>query len=81
MMIWIQFLALLVCFTIAATVSEGSMSKDIREILFIASVVLGMIHLIDELHQFIYDYVYWLKDPWNMIGRDQFINQFVGGRL
>ena len=67
-MIWIGFTALLGCFTIA-TLSQNLLNQDHRNQLLIASIVLGFIHLIFEIRQFIYDPVEWLRDAWNYFGK------------
>ncbi|CAG8438891.1 8345_t:CDS:10 [Funneliformis caledonium] len=61
-MIWMGFIALLGCFSIAAT----SESKDGRNILLIASAILGFIHLTFEIRQFIYNPIRWIHDYWNI---------------
>ena len=66
--IWIIFLALLGCFTIAATVPAEYIDVDTRRGLLIASVILGIIHLSFEVRQFIYAPITWIKDSWNYIG-------------
>ncbi|PKK61090.1 hypothetical protein RhiirC2_226564 [Rhizophagus irregularis] len=63
--IWIIFAALLGCFTAATTLSEDYISEKDRKILYISSIFLGIIHLIIELRQFIYDPIAWISDPWN----------------
>ncbi|POG58163.1 hypothetical protein GLOIN_2v1733243, partial [Rhizophagus irregularis DAOM 181602=DAOM 197198] len=43
--IWISFMVLLGCFTVAATVPQQYIDKNIQNQLFITSIILGFIHL------------------------------------
>ncbi|CAG8648480.1 647_t:CDS:2 [Funneliformis caledonium] len=43
----------------------GNISKDIRNRLLKATIVLGIIHLNFELRQIYYDSIKWFIDPWN----------------
>ncbi|RGB39334.1 hypothetical protein C1646_812042 [Rhizophagus diaphanus] len=65
-MIWIGFMALLGCFTAAATIPQQYIDDDIRKKLFIASIILGFIHLSFEVRQFIYNPLKWFYDFWNI---------------
>ncbi|UZO16192.1 uncharacterized protein OCT59_007581 [Rhizophagus irregularis] len=64
--IWIGFLALLGCFTAAATIPQQYIDDDVRKNLLVASIVIGFIHLIFEVRQFIYDPFKWILDFWNI---------------
>ncbi|RIA87805.1 hypothetical protein C1645_827225 [Glomus cerebriforme] len=64
--IWISFMALLGCFTFAATIPQKYIEEDTRKQLFIASIILGSIHLSFEIRQFIYGPINWIKDYWNI---------------
>ncbi|CAB4429415.1 unnamed protein product [Rhizophagus irregularis] len=64
--IWIGFMALLGCFTAAATIPQQYIDDDIRKKLFIASIILGFIHLSFEVRQFIYNPLKWFYDFWNI---------------
>ncbi|RGB39332.1 hypothetical protein C1646_754650 [Rhizophagus diaphanus] len=64
--IWIGFLALLGCFTTAATIPQQYIDDDIRKKLFIASIVFGFIHLSFEVRQIIYNPFKWIRDFWNI---------------
>ncbi|PKC75178.1 hypothetical protein RhiirA1_528991 [Rhizophagus irregularis] len=64
--IWIGFLALLGCFTTAATIPQLYIDDDIRKKLFIASIVFGFIHLSFEVRQIIYNPFKWIRDFWNI---------------
>ncbi len=68
---WFIFTALLGCFTAAVTLSEDFLSKDIRDRLLIASVILGCIHLIYEIRQLGYYHNKWFYDPWNWFGKNK----------
>ena len=67
-MIWIGFMALFGCFTVAATTPQDYLADNNRESLLIASIILGLIHLNFEVRQIIYDPIRWIKDSWNYIG-------------
>ncbi|RIA80178.1 hypothetical protein C1645_839167 [Glomus cerebriforme] len=54
-------MALFECFTAAATISQQYIYEDTRNQLFIASIILGFIHLSFEILQFIYDPIKWFK--------------------
>ncbi|PKC75177.1 hypothetical protein RhiirA1_504889 [Rhizophagus irregularis] len=67
--IWIGFLALLGCFTAAATIPQQYIDDDVRKNLLVASIIIGFIHLIFEVRQFIqfiYDPFKWILDFWNI---------------
>ncbi|CAG8444397.1 8375_t:CDS:2 [Funneliformis caledonium] len=66
--IWMGFIALLGCFTVAATFSNNIISNNIREQLLIASIILGLIHLTFEIRQLIYNTFKWIHDIWNFFG-------------
>jgi hypothetical protein len=67
--IWISFMVLLSCFTIAATVPQQYIDKNIQNQLFIASIILGFIHLSFEIRQFIYSPKKWIYEFWNIFGK------------
>jgi hypothetical protein len=58
-MIWILFMALLGCFTAAATIPQQYINEEVRQQLFIASIILGFIHLILKIRQFFYNIIKW----------------------
>ncbi|PKY27512.1 hypothetical protein RhiirB3_443259 [Rhizophagus irregularis] len=66
-LIWIGYMALLGCFTAAATIPPQSINDNDRDKLLIASIILGFIHLSFEVRQFIYDPIKWFNDFWNYI--------------
>jgi hypothetical protein len=66
--IWIGFMVLLGCFTTATTIPQQYINDDIRKNLFIASIILGFIHLSFEVRQFIYNPLKWFNDFWNIFG-------------
>ncbi|PKY36159.1 hypothetical protein RhiirB3_458189 [Rhizophagus irregularis] len=68
-MIWILFMALLGCFTTAATIPQQYINEEVRQQLFIASIILGFIHLILEIRQFFYNVTKWFKNFWNIFGK------------
>ncbi|CAG8515785.1 3641_t:CDS:2 [Funneliformis mosseae] len=65
--IWVGFIALLECFTIAATFSEEFIPQNIRKQLLLASTILGFVHLTFEIRQFIYSPLKWVRDVWNIL--------------
>ncbi|PKC58697.1 hypothetical protein RhiirA1_540932 [Rhizophagus irregularis] len=65
-MIWILFMVLLGCFTAAATISQQYISEEVRQQLFIISIILGFIHLIFEIRQFFYNIIKWFYNFWNI---------------
>ncbi|PKY39136.1 hypothetical protein RhiirA4_452289 [Rhizophagus irregularis] len=64
--IWIGFIFLLGCFTAAATIPQQYINNDIQQILLVISIVLGFIHLIFEIRQFIYNPIKWIHNFWNI---------------
>jgi hypothetical protein len=68
-MIWILFMALLGCFTAAATIPQQYINEEVRQQLFIASIILGFIHLILEIRQFFYNIIKWFHNFWNIFGK------------
>ncbi|PKY47712.1 hypothetical protein RhiirA4_544150, partial [Rhizophagus irregularis] len=64
--IWILFMALLGCFTAAATIPQQYVIEEVRQQLFIASIILGFIHLILEIRQFLYNITKWFYNFWNI---------------
>jgi hypothetical protein len=68
-MIWILFMTLLGCFTTAATIPQQFINEEVRQQLFIASIILGFIHLILEIRQFFYNITNWFKNFWNIFGK------------
>ncbi len=65
-----MFNALLGCFTPVATFPEDSLSENTKKHLLIISIIIGFIHIINEIRQFIYDHMEWIFDPWNYLGRN-----------
>ncbi|PKY60749.1 hypothetical protein RhiirA4_484823 [Rhizophagus irregularis] len=65
-LIWIGFIALLGCFTAAATIPQQYIDEDVRKQLLITTIILGFIHLSFEVRQFIYDARKWIRDIWNI---------------
>ncbi|RGB39396.1 hypothetical protein C1646_754547 [Rhizophagus diaphanus] len=65
-MIWILYMALLGCFTTAATIPQQYINEEVRQQLFIASIILGFIHLILKIRQFFYNITKWFYNFWNI---------------
>ncbi|GES83324.1 hypothetical protein GLOIN_2v1874127 [Rhizophagus clarus] len=64
--IWGSFMALLGCFTAAATIPQQYINENVQEQLLIVSIILGFIHLSFEIRQFIYNPIKWIYDFWNL---------------
>ncbi|PKY29121.1 hypothetical protein RhiirB3_445628 [Rhizophagus irregularis] len=64
--IWIGFIALLGCFTTAATIPQQYINDNIQKQLLITSIILGFIHLSFEVRQFIYNPNKWFRNFWNI---------------
>ncbi|GBC02745.1 hypothetical protein RclHR1_00480002 [Rhizophagus clarus] len=64
--IWTGFMALLVCFTAAATIPQEYIDENVQKQLLITSIILGFIHLTFEIRQIIYDPIKWIRDFWNI---------------
>ncbi|GBC29532.2 hypothetical protein GLOIN_2v1874127 [Rhizophagus irregularis DAOM 181602=DAOM 197198] len=64
--IWILFMALLGCFTSAATISQHYFSDNTQKQLLIASIILGFIHLSFEVRQIVYNPIKWIRNLWNI---------------
>ncbi|PKY19745.1 hypothetical protein RhiirB3_469336 [Rhizophagus irregularis] len=68
-MIWIGFMAFLVCFNAAAEIPQQYIDESVQKQLLIASIILGFIHLGIEIRQFIYYPAKWISDIGNMLER------------
>ena len=68
-MIWILFMTLLGCFTASATIPQKYINEEVRQRLFIVSIILGFIHLIFEIRQFFYNIIKWFYNFWNIFGK------------
>ncbi|PKY26903.1 hypothetical protein RhiirB3_442388 [Rhizophagus irregularis] len=66
LIIWATFMALLGCFTTAATIPQQYIDKDVQVQLLIASIILGLIHLSFEIRQIIYNPIKWIRNFWNI---------------
>jgi hypothetical protein len=75
--IWIFFMALLGCFTAAATIPQQYINEEVRQQLFIASIILGFIHLILEIRQFLYNIIKWFHNFWNIFGKYKCLNLII----
>ncbi|PKY50974.1 hypothetical protein RhiirA4_467762 [Rhizophagus irregularis] len=63
--IWFGYIILLICFNIAAKISQEHV--DIQRKLLITSITLGSMYLILEIRQFIYDPTKWIQDIGNIL--------------
>ena len=64
---WFGFITLLVCFNIAAKITQDEY-VDIRKKLLISSTILGFFYLNFEVRQFIYSPIKWIRDIGNIFG-------------
>ena len=65
--IWILFTIYLTCFTLAS-IPSNIFNEEVREKLFIYSIILGLIHLSFKLRQFIWNPIKLIYDIWNWLG-------------
>ena len=65
--IWILFIIYLICFTLAS-IPYDIFNKESRKKLFIFSIILGSIHLLFEVRQFIWSPIKWMSDILNLFG-------------
>jgi hypothetical protein len=65
--IWGGYIVLLVCFNVAARISQQEY-VDIQNILLITSIILGFIYLSFEVRQLIYDPIKWIRNTGSIYG-------------
>jgi hypothetical protein len=65
--IWILFIIYLTCFTLAS-IPYDIFNEEDRKYLFFFSIILGFIHLLFEVRQFIWSPTKWISDIWNLFG-------------
>ncbi|RGB36456.1 hypothetical protein C1646_758096 [Rhizophagus diaphanus] len=63
--IWILFIIYLTCFTLAS-IPYDIFNEEDRKKLFLFSIILGFIHLLFEVRQFIWSPFRWISDIWNL---------------
>ncbi|RGB36457.1 hypothetical protein C1646_758097 [Rhizophagus diaphanus] len=63
--IWILFIIYLTCFTLAS-IPYDIFNKEDRKRFFFFSIILGFIHLLFEVRQFIWSPFRWISDIWNL---------------
>ncbi|GBC17449.2 hypothetical protein GLOIN_2v796793 [Rhizophagus irregularis DAOM 181602=DAOM 197198] len=63
--IWILFIIYLTCFTLAS-IPYDTFNEEERKKLFFFSIILGFIHLLFEVRQFIWSPFKWISDIWNL---------------
>jgi hypothetical protein len=68
-LIWNFYTIFFICFTLASILE---LADDYLTILFIISILLGSIHLSFEIRQCLWNWKFYIKDPWNLFGK-QFI--------
>uniref|UniRef100_U9UJH4 Ion transport domain-containing protein n=1 Tax=Rhizophagus irregularis (strain DAOM 181602 / DAOM 197198 / MUCL 43194) TaxID=747089 RepID=U9UJH4_RHIID len=65
--IWILFIIYLTCFTLAS-IPYDIFNKEVRKKLFFSSIILGFVHLLFEVRQFIWSPFRWISEIWNLFG-------------
>ena len=68
-LIWLFYTIFSLCFVLASTLDQNSISDSNRKILFIFSIILGLIHLSFEFRQFLWKLKIYIKDFWNLFGK------------
>ncbi|PKY14898.1 hypothetical protein RhiirB3_509525 [Rhizophagus irregularis] len=63
--IWILFIIYLTCFTLAS-IPYDIFNKEVRKKLFFSSIILGFVHLLFEVRQFIWSPFRWISEIWNL---------------
>ncbi|CAG8747643.1 13201_t:CDS:2, partial [Acaulospora morrowiae] len=64
MLIWAFYTIFMASFTISATL-ESQLSWNALKTLLISTIVTGVIHLLFEIRQFVYDMKRYVASPWN----------------
>ncbi|GBC53683.2 hypothetical protein GLOIN_2v1881038 [Rhizophagus irregularis DAOM 181602=DAOM 197198] len=65
-LIWFFYTIFFICFALATTLDQNLISNFNRKILFILSILLGLIHLSFEIRQFLWKSRIYVRDPWNL---------------
>ena len=68
-LIWLFYIIFSLCFALASTLDQNLISNSNRKILFIFSIILGLINLYFELRQFLWKREIYIKDFWNLFGK------------
>ncbi|PKC67616.1 hypothetical protein RhiirA1_441090 [Rhizophagus irregularis] len=74
--IWILFIIYLTCFTLAS-IPYDIFNKEVRKKLFFSSIILGFVHLLFEVRQFIWSPFRWISEIWNLFGVAKRIISFL----
>ncbi|RIA96773.1 hypothetical protein C1645_353172 [Glomus cerebriforme] len=61
-LIWFFYTIFFLCFALASTLEQNN-------ILFIISILFGMVHLTFEVRQFLWKKHFYFTDPWNLFGK------------
>ncbi|CAG8677149.1 12056_t:CDS:2 [Funneliformis caledonium] len=64
-LMWGSFSTFLLTFGIVTTLSSSVISNDGRDIALLISIILGLIHIVHEIRQIIWDWTKYITDPWN----------------
>ena len=64
--IWFFYTMFFLCFALASTLVIPDLY---RMMLFMISIVLGFIHLINEFRQFLWNPIIYINDIWNLFGK------------
>ena len=68
-LIWFFYTIFSLCFALASTLDQDSITDIHRKILFIISIVFGLIHLYFEFQQLLWRLRIYVKDLWNLFGK------------
>uniref|UniRef100_U9U095 Ion transport domain-containing protein n=1 Tax=Rhizophagus irregularis (strain DAOM 181602 / DAOM 197198 / MUCL 43194) TaxID=747089 RepID=U9U095_RHIID len=62
----VSIIGLIICVVIDATIPYDIFNEEDRKYLFFFSIILGFIHLLFEVRQFIWSPFRWISDIWNL---------------
>ncbi|GBC32108.2 hypothetical protein GLOIN_2v1882411 [Rhizophagus irregularis DAOM 181602=DAOM 197198] len=65
-LIWLFYIIFYICYSLASTLEQKSISDFYFKLLFIISVIFGSIFLIFEIRQCLWNYKHYFKDIWNL---------------
>ena len=65
-LIWNFYTIFFICYTLA---SISDLADDYLTVLFIITILLGLIHLSFEIQQCLWKWKVYFKDPWNLFGK------------
>jgi cation transport ATPase len=68
-LIWLFYTIFYICYSLASTLGENSISEFSFNLLFIISIIFGSILLIFEVRYYLWNYKLYLSDIWNLFGK------------